>query len=186
MRTPPLPRKKAAIYVAVTSLVFAIPACSDVLDGPAAELSEIDGLSDATVQASFRVGAYRGGRQTVWVRFSGTEGRVGAYQATLRFDAGVFSLEHAIMTDQSGTGDFGVVNDAGAPQGTVRFAGFSIQGFEVRDVLELSFRSPRPLQSGDLTLSLDVVGTPDGSKVTPDELAVSSDMQPATSLELGR
>jgi len=145
-------------------------------------------VSDApgAVQASFQAGPWAAGTQSVWVRLTGVDGDLGAYQARAQFDASKIELLAATMTDAAGGEEFGVVNMEGASEGMVRFAGFSMQGFAVRDVAELRFSTPRPLEAGDIVLTLDVIGTAEGAEVSADELSVVSAMQPAGVLELGR
>ena len=138
------------------------------------------------VQASFQAGPWAAGAQSVWVRLTGVEGDLGAYQARAQFDPSKIELITAAMTDAGGGEEFGVVNVEGASEGTVRFAGFSLEGFAVRDVAELRFSTPRPLEAGDIALTLEVIGTAEGAEVSADELSVVSAMQPAGVLELGR
>jgi len=138
------------------------------------------------VQASFQTGPWSGGEQTVWIRLTGVEGPVGAYQGRAEFDTGRLTLLNAEMTDAEGADLFGVLNDEDGPGGVIRFAGFSVEGFEVRDVVALRFRTSQPLTSGDVRLTLEVVGTADGAEIASDELSVVSAMQPVGKLEVAR
>jgi len=141
---------------------------------------------DGAVRASFRAGTWASGQQSIWVRLAAVEGRIGAYQASVVFDPAAITLVESAMTDASGGQDFGIANTEPGTPGLVRLAGFSIEGFEVRDVVELRFRSPRPLTSSDLRLELDVVGTVEGTEISADELDVLSEVLPMDQPGLGR
>ena len=149
---------------------------------PEAEIQHAKGA----VQASFRAGSWASGEQSIWVRLAAVEGRIGAYQASVVFDPASISLVGSVMTDASGGQDFGIANPETNTPGVVRLAGFSIEGFQVRDVVELRFRSSRPLTSNDLELQLDVVGTVEGTEVSADELDVLSEVLPMDRPRLGR
>ena len=176
MRQPPL-----------LLLCFVLAACEGGIGeqtpmDPAALLPEATGA----VQASFQAGPWNAGEQTVWIRLTGVEGPVGAYQGRAEFDTGRLNLLSGEMTDAEGADVFGVLNTDTGSGGVVRFAGFSVEGFDVRDVVALRFRTDRPLVAGDVRLTLDVVGTAEGVEVSSDELSVVSEMRPLDKLEIAR
>jgi len=167
--------------------IAALAACETQLGDNPTEVSE-PGIPATTgaVEAGFRAGPWIDGEQTVWVRLSGREGRVGSFQGRLSFDASLLQLVEAIMTDAAGGRDFGILNSEGSESGALRFAGFSIEGFEVKDVLSARFLTPRALRAGDLALALDVVGTAEGAQLSEANLAIVPAMRPTMTLELGR
>jgi len=150
------------------------------------DLAAILPAATGAVQASFRAGPWSAGEQTVWIRLTGVEGPVGAYQGRAEFNTGQLTLLNGEMTDAEGADVFGVLNADEGGDGVIRFAGFSVQGFDVRDVVALRFRTDRPLTAGDVHLTLDVVGTAEGVEVSNDELSVVSEMRPLDKLEIGR
>jgi len=169
------------------ALTVGLTACMGEAANQGIEVGELPILTEAgAVQASFHVGPWANGEQSVWLRLTGVDGLVGSYQGRIQFDAGQVQLIRTTMTDEDGGGDFGIVNDAEANGGLLQFAGFAIEGFEVRDIAELRFSTGRPLVAGDLQLTLDVVGTEVGSPVATEDVAVAATLQPVAKLELGR
>lgn len=177
------------ITVAVVGVglgVAGLASCSDraaeVTSPPSrAPLPARVGSPNVQVSVSFRVGSYAGGAQTVALRLTGRQGRVGSYQGRLEFDPAVLGIVEAGMTDAEGGEDLGILNAQEADSGRLRFAGFSAKGFEVRDILKLRFRSSRPLHAGDLRLILDVVGTVNGQEVPEDRQLVAPNLVPIES-----
>lgn len=97
---------------------------------------------------------------------------LGAYQGSLEFDTGrLVLLEAEAPHGQDG---FRVVNVV-AP-GTVRFAGFTTEGFTSPVAVRLRLQGAGGVSAQDLTLALDVAGTLEGQTVarsqyqTPREL----------------
>lgn len=86
---------------------------------------------------------------------------LGAYQGSLEFDTGRFVLVDAEAPH--GADGFRVVNPSAA--GTIRFAGFTTEGFTSPVAVRLRLQGPAELRDGDVVLMLDVAGTVDGQVV---------------------
>lgn len=107
------------------------------------------------------VGAFRAGAQDVTLRIGSEQLRLSSYQGSLSFDTTKLSLVDVVPPE----GDFHLANRLDAKAGTVRFAGFALDGFKAAVEVRLSFETQTPMQSGDIQFDLDVLGTSVGSKI---------------------
>jgi hypothetical protein len=120
------------------------------------------------------VGSFRAGIQEVTLRIGSEQFSLSSYQGSLQFDTAKVSLLNVVLPG----GDFHLVNRQEAENGTVRFAGFAVDGFPTAIEVGLSFETLAPMRSGDVQFELDVLGTNVGSKIRDEEVFEVQEMVP--------
>jgi hypothetical protein len=112
------------------------------------------------------VGAFRAGIQNVTLRIGSEQLSLSSYQGSLHFDTAKMSLLDFVLPED----DFHLVNGVDSESGTVRFAGFAVDGFLTAVEVSLSFETPAPIRSEDIQFELDVLGTSVGSKIRKEDV----------------
>jgi hypothetical protein len=112
------------------------------------------------------VGPFRAGVQELTLRIGSEQFDLSSYQGALRFDTAKMSLLNVVLPKS----DFHLVNRLDEENGSVRFAGFAVDGFGGVVDIGLSFESEVPIRSGDVTFDLGVLGTPVGSEIRREEI----------------
>jgi hypothetical protein len=137
------------------ALVFA--ACAEE---PATAPGEAS-MDEGTVRATVVTEPQAGGITVTKVRIDAKSLELGAYQGRFNFDPGVLEFVDVTMPEE----DYRFVNTAGAEQGEIRFAGFTVDGFDSPLAMVMQFRSRHALEERDVAVNLEVVGDLEGIQV---------------------
>jgi hypothetical protein len=141
-----------------------VAACFREVAGPGGLRPQLSKVGDGEVRADLVLRAIGSEHYhlTVFVR---GDHSVAAYQGSLKFNPELVSV-----TSQSAPAtDVHLVN-ADAGPGVVKFAAFGVSRLADSVAFELDVVSRRALQVGDLTVTLDVVGTAEGGRFTPNQI----------------
>jgi hypothetical protein len=111
-------------------------------------------------------GAFRAGIQEVTLRIGSEQLELSSYQGSLHFDTAKMSLLDVVLPES----DFHLINRLDGEDGTVRFAGFAVAGFQSAVNVALTFECPVPIRSGDVTFDLEVLGTSAGTEIREEEV----------------
>ena len=119
-------------------------------------------------------GPYAGGRQTVYVVLQAREVDFSSYQGIVDFDHRALRLI-SVSAPKTDTHFF---NREESTERGLPIAGFAVDGFAEPIVITLSFTTRRALRTGDLDVTLDVVGTSIGAEVPPAQLYENGELIP--------
>ncbi len=158
-----------------TVIALTVVACTggDTIVGtPSFDL--LDESLPTGVHARLVSGPYAGGRQTVYVVLQAREVDFSSYQGIVDFDHRALRLISVSVPDT----DTHLFNREQAAERGLPIAGFAVDGFAEPIVITLSFTTRRALRTGDLDVTLDVVGTSIGAEVPPAQLYENGELIP--------
>lgn len=135
-------------------------ACSEA-SGPPEEALEFPPMPDGSVRAAVVAEPIAEGVMAMRILIEAKSQELGAYQGRFRFDPEALELEEVSVPETA----YRFVNVEAAAEGELRFAGFTVRGFETPVVLELRFRNKRPVGPEDVSVELEVVGTVGGAEI---------------------
>ncbi len=153
------------LLVATAALLSGL-SCAEEASGPRDGAPGLPPMADRTVRATVVMQRLADGAFEARVRIDTKDIELGAYQGRFRFDPEALTLEAASVPE----GEYRVVNDARAAEGELRFAGFTVRGFETPDALVMRFRSSGPVNPDDVSVELEVVGTLGGNPVPAERI----------------
>lgn len=150
-----------------TITALAVVACTsgDMIVGTPT-FDVLDESLPAGVHAHFLTEPFAAGRQTVHVVMQARELDFSSYQGVVEFDQGVFKLV-SVSGPKTNTHLF---NQAAKEKGQLPIAGFAADGFNEAIAISLSFSTPRALETGDIYLKFDVIGSSTGTEIQPEHL----------------
>ena len=160
------------IWIVFTLAVVACTGGDTIVGTPSFDVP--DASLPTGVHARLVSGPYAAGRQTVYVVLQAREVDFSSYQGVLDFDHKTLQLLSISVPDT----DTHLLNRAEAPNGRIPIAGFATDGFNEPIPIILSFATPRALRTGDLDVTLDVVGTSVGAEVPARLLFQSNELLP--------
>ena len=163
-------------YGKISTLVaLAVVACtsSDAIVGTPS-FDALDESLPSGVHARLVSGPYAGGRQTVYVVLQAREVDFSSYQGIVDFNHQALRL----ISVSAPKTDTHLFNREQAAERGLPIAGFAVDGFAEPIVITLSFTTRRALRTGDLDVTLDVVGTSIGAEVPPAQLYESGELIP--------
>ena len=100
-------------------------------------------------------------RVVLVVRVDGRGMVLGSYEGRVHFDPAALEVDSAI----AGRDGSRFVNAADAKSGSIRFAGFTTNGFKSSDAVTLIGRALKPLEQSHVAASVEVAGDLDGHAV---------------------
>ncbi|MDB4917108.1 MAG: hypothetical protein JWM95_4752 [Gemmatimonadetes bacterium] len=114
-------------------------------------------------------------RVVLLVRVEGDGMVLGSYQGRVHFDPAAF------VVDSTAAGKDGsrYVNAAEAAKGSIRFAGFTTNGFKSADAVRIVGHATRPLASAKIAAELEVAGDLDGKSVAKTGLIAAAGLTAA-------
>ena len=113
-------------------------------------------------------GGFEGQTHKVGVVLEGEAVDWASYQARLSFPSDEATYREGIVPGE----DTHLLNDEGAGEGELVFAGFATEGFRDDVVLWFEFEASQPLDAESLELTLEVAGEVDGEQLETDEMIV--------------
>jgi hypothetical protein len=140
-------------------MLVLLVACADEATEPAA--TEFGPLPERSVRVNIAVLPQAQGITVARLLIDSRSLELGAYQGRFRFNPESLELIDVKMPEDN----FRFVNLNEAPQGEIRFAGFTVTEFESSVALELTFRGTGDFDIDQLTADLEVVGDLDGNKL---------------------
>ena len=158
-----------------TVIALTVVACTGgdtILGTPSFDL--LDESLPTGVHVRLVSGPYAGGRQTVYVVLQAREVDFSSYQGIVDFDHRALRLI-SVSAPKTDTHFF---NREESTERGLPIAGFAVDGFAEPIVITLSFTTRRALRTGDLDVTLDVVGTSIGAEVPPAQLYENGELIP--------
>jgi hypothetical protein len=158
-----------------TVIALTVVACTSgdaILGTPS--FDTLDESLPTGVHARLVSGPYAGGRQTVYVVLQAREVDFSSYQGIVDFDHQALRL----ISVSAPKTDTHLFNREEAAERGLPIAGFAVDGFAEPIVITLSFTTRRALRTGDLDVTLDVVGTSIGAEVPPAQLYENGELIP--------
>ncbi len=114
-------------------------------------------------------------RVVLVLRVEGSGVALGSYQGTVTYDPAVLMVDSATV----GRDGFRFVNANNASKGSVRFAGFTANGFTGTDAVRIVARLRGPLENAKLNAMLEVAGDVDGRRIADGALKGAKGVEPA-------
>ena len=145
-------------YMPSLMLAFLV-ACADEATEPAA--TEFGPLPERSVRVNIVALPQAQGITVTRLLIDSRSLELGAYQGRFGFDPESLELIDVKMPEDN----FRFVNLNGAPQGEIRFAGFTVTAFESPVALEMTFRRKGDFDIEELIVDLEVAGDVNGNKL---------------------